>query len=810
MSMVSRRGSRTYLSLFATTMLALGAACGGDDTEVPADTTSTNVDGGADGDNGAEPGSAPVAAAQSVTTTVEAPLAIALAATDADGQPLTYAIDSAPVNGTLSAVDAATGLVTYTPGARFVGEDSFSFTASDGTLTSAPAEVKITVTDAALAVAQGQAVTTAEDTAKEITLVASGGVAPVTFAVDTQPSHGTLGPVVDGKVTYTPAANYAGGDYFFFTAKGTGAAKTTAGVSITVSAVNDPAVAVAKNLTGFVGAPMAIKLTATDVDNPNGPFTFAVANATNGTLSAVAGDTVTFTPTATGNATFTYTANDGSGAGAAATVTIDVKAAAASCAALLGAGVVTSGTYTIDADGAGAIPARQMVCDQTNDGGGWTRVFHHDSTAGFFADKAAAASSNTTDPTNARYSVLSDLEAFRANGGFEFKIDWPLAPTVYNIWQQTSNPVTAAAAGDRVTGYRGVRIDAHSQKWGGLELSTTADVLLDGSVRHQFFWYGIGEVNGFGAGIPAAEEIGGNGTTTEVELWVRPIPTCGNGKKESLETCDDGNVVNGDGCSSTCALERTNKKTCREILAAGAAVDGTYVIDADGVGGGAPFTVYCDMTNDGGGWTLIGKAGQGNFLDLTDADYLALIAEPTADVNVGALTEGTSPGTSTMAFFNKAHTNALFAAGGKVVRVDMIQNQGDVNANGLYFQKKVTPPADWDFWAGLRDARLWNDNGATTGSDVANFGTQFVLGKGAAQYTPATDAVAYNGDGGFGWWSEYTHTLSDASSFKVSRHGGLLGDGIGPGWTWLLTFDKNDARWRNDVQSLAKSRIWLR
>ncbi len=45
-------------------------------------------------------------------------------------------------------------------------------------------------------------------------------------------------------------------------------------------------------------------------------------------------------------------------------------------------------------------------------------------------------------------------------------------------------------------------------------------------------------------------------------------PVCGNGIKESGEECDDGNLINGDGCSSTCTIEGicTTKPDVMQVL----------------------------------------------------------------------------------------------------------------------------------------------------------------------------------------------------------------------------------------------------
>ncbi len=46
-------------------------------------------------------------------------------------------------------------------------------------------------------------------------------------------------------------------------------------------------------------------------------------------------------------------------------------------------------------------------------------------------------------------------------------------------------------------------------------------------------------------------------------------------------------------------------RNCKEYFDDGFTTDGIYTIDSDGVGGNAPYDCYCNMTDDGGGWTLV-------------------------------------------------------------------------------------------------------------------------------------------------------------------------------------------------------------
>jgi glucuronoarabinoxylan endo-1,4-beta-xylanase len=84
----------------------------------------------------------PIANSGSVSTDPETALAVTLSATDADGDALTYAVVTAPANGSLSGTAPN---LTYTPNSGFLGSDSFTFKTNDGEADSNFATISITV-----------------------------------------------------------------------------------------------------------------------------------------------------------------------------------------------------------------------------------------------------------------------------------------------------------------------------------------------------------------------------------------------------------------------------------------------------------------------------------------------------------------------------------------------------------------------------------------------------------------------------------------------------------------------------------------
>jgi hypothetical protein len=169
----------------------------------------------------------PVAQAQSISDAYNGVLPITLVASGTGT--LTYSVvsGSGPSHG---AVTISGSVATYTPTANFVGSDSFTFTANNGSVSNA-AKVSITVLPA-VPVASNQTVTVAYNTALPITLSATS--TGLTYAIVAQPANGTVS-LAGALATYTPTTSFAGSDSFTFTATNTGGTSNTATVTITVS-----------------------------------------------------------------------------------------------------------------------------------------------------------------------------------------------------------------------------------------------------------------------------------------------------------------------------------------------------------------------------------------------------------------------------------------------------------------------------------------------------------------------------------------------------------------------------------------------
>ena len=162
--------------------------------------------------------SPPVANNQALNINKNTQQAITLTATDPNNDPLTYTVVQQPIHGALTGTAPN---LNYQPATDYVGPDSFTFKANDGTADSNIGTVSITVNGPP--VANNQALTINKNTQQAITLTATDpNNDPLTYTVVQQPIHGALTGTAPN-LNYQPVTDYVGPDSFTFKANdGTG------------------------------------------------------------------------------------------------------------------------------------------------------------------------------------------------------------------------------------------------------------------------------------------------------------------------------------------------------------------------------------------------------------------------------------------------------------------------------------------------------------------------------------------------------------------------------------------------------------
>lgn len=269
---------------------------------------------------------APVAQADSATTTEDTQVVVNVLANDSDVDGDTLSITA--VNSSNGAVSFAGSNITFTPAQDFNGPALVTYTISDGNGNSDSANLTVDVqADNDAPVATNDSANTNEDNDVIIDVLANDsdvdGDALSVTAVSA--SAGAASVNSNGDVLYTPPADFNGPVTLNYTVSDGNGGTDSASVSVTVNAVNDAPIANPDSGTVNEDSSVIIDVLTNDTDVDGDALSITNAASPNGSVT-FSGNNITFTPTAdfNGATTVTYTVSDGAGGTASGTVTINV------------------------------------------------------------------------------------------------------------------------------------------------------------------------------------------------------------------------------------------------------------------------------------------------------------------------------------------------------------------------------------------------------------------------------------------------------------------------------------------------------
>ena len=287
---------------------------------------------------------------------------------DIEGDTLNISSIDNVVNG--NAIINADGNIEFTPDANFSGIATIDYTVSDGNA-SDTASIEITVNsvnDAPLA-NNDTAAAINEDTS--ITILAAdllGNDSDVDgdslSIIDVNSDNGTATLNAEGKIEFTPNANFNGTATFNYTISD-GSDSSEASVELVVNPVNDVLIANSDTVTTDEDTPITIlasELFANDVnDDIEKILTVSqISNSTNGTAVVDESGNVLFTPDANfkGIASFNYTVTDGTDS-ETASVSVVVNS-------VNDAPIANTDTATTDEDTPIVISAAELLSNDIN------------------------------------------------------------------------------------------------------------------------------------------------------------------------------------------------------------------------------------------------------------------------------------------------------------------------------------------------------------------------------------------------------------------------------------------------------------
>ena len=300
-------------SLIAVLISTALTACGGG-----SDTESTG------GDNSNQPtNSAPTLLNNSFSVGYHETLTVNVSdlATDSDNDALSL---SNIQNENGLTIDAATSSFVIYPSSELVGDQTISFSVSDGT-ESVDGSVTVSVTNEA-PVANVVSLETNSNTSLTLTADSTDLEADIASVDFGEPENGTV-TTVNGVTTYSPNENYVGNDEIAYTA--TDEIGETATATITINVLNQAPIAENLSLETIENTELTLDLSASISDPEFGELTIEFNTPENGIITEVS-NVFTYTPNTdfVGKESVEYTVIDEYNTSRAATLNITVLEAA--------------------------------------------------------------------------------------------------------------------------------------------------------------------------------------------------------------------------------------------------------------------------------------------------------------------------------------------------------------------------------------------------------------------------------------------------------------------------------------------------
>ena len=260
----------------------------------------------------------PVAANDSFTTTQDTNASFSILANDSDpeGDVLTLAILTQPAHG--SAAVQPNGLVLYTPQSGFNGTDSFTYSITDTGGEIDSAAVSVTVAPNAVAFsAVADLLAVSEDSQITLNLLNNDqnpGNLSLNLELQSLPLYGQAQLNQAGDLVYTPNSNFYGTDHLTYSLTDMEGNTSIASVSISVSPVNDPPLAMNDSASTSEDEPVTIQLLGNDSDIDNDPLSASLRTAPqNGMVTILLNGKAVYSPNKNffGTDSFTYEVSDG-------------------------------------------------------------------------------------------------------------------------------------------------------------------------------------------------------------------------------------------------------------------------------------------------------------------------------------------------------------------------------------------------------------------------------------------------------------------------------------------------------------------